>query len=240
MNKKDRYKILIRYMISEGLASSQKDLGAKIGYTNESAFSQVINGKAIEPKNFIDKLKSILPDINDKWLLTGEGEMLKTPGKEGKGKETEEASNLTVGKVIPLYDAEAAAGNGYEMDMSPARPIEMIQIGGFLRESEAALRVYGSSMIPHYPPGCIVALKPWVERFIEPGAVYVVETTTNRYLKRLMYNADKTALRCVSDNTIRHEDGSAKGELCYPEFEIPVEDVRRLFRVVGVIKRNII
>ena len=240
MNKKDRYKILIRYMISEGLASSQKDLGAKIGYTNESAFSQVINGKAIEPKNFIDKLKSILPDINDQWLLTGEGDMLKTPGKEGKGKETEEASNLTVGRVIPLYDAEAAAGNGYEMDMSPARPIEMIQIGGFLQESEAALRVYGSSMIPHYPPGCIVALKPWVERFIEPGAVYVVETTTNRYLKRLMYNADKTALRCLSDNTIRHEDGSAKGELCYPEFEIPVEDVRRLFRVVGVIKRNII
>lgn len=240
MNKKDRYKILIRYMISEGLASSQKDLGAKIGYTNESAFSQVINGKAIEPKNFIDKLKSILPDINDQWLLTGEGDMLKTPSKEGKGNDTTEEANLTVGKVIPLYDAEAAAGNGYEMDMSPARPIEMIQIGGFLRESEAALRVYGSSMIPHYPPGCIVALKPWVERFIEPGAVYVVETTTNRYLKRLMYNADKTALRCVSDNTIRHEDGSAKGELCYPEFEIPVEDVRRLFRVVGVIKRNII
>lgn len=25
-----------------------------------------------------------------------------------------------------------------------------------------------------------------------------------------------------------------------PEFEIPVEDIRRLFRVVGVIKRNII
>lgn len=187
-----------------------------------------------------NKIVNAFPEINEVWLLTGEGEMLKTPGKEGKGKETEEASNLTVGRVIPLYDAEAAAGNGYEMDMSPARPIEMIQIGGFLRESEAALRVYGSSMIPHYPPGCIVALKPWVERFIEPGAVYVVETTTNRYLKRLMYNADKTALRCVSDNTIRHEDGSAKGELCYPEFEIPVEDVRRLFRVVGVIKRNII
>lgn len=187
-----------------------------------------------------NKIVNAFPEINEVWLLTGEGEMLKTPGKEGKGSDTTEGANLTVGKVIPLYDAEAAAGNGYEMDMSPARPIEMIQIGGFLRESEAALRVYGSSMIPHYPPGCIVALKPWVERFIEPGAVYVVETSSNRYLKRLMYNADKTALRCVSDNTIRHEDGSAKGELCYPEFEIPVEDVRRLFRVVGVIKRNII
>lgn len=212
-----------------------------IGLERAQIIYDLINGKTKSISNkLIRSITNTYPQFNDQWLLTGEGEMLKTPGKEGKGKETEEASNLTVGKVIPLYDAEAAAGNGYEMDMSPARPIEMIQIGGFLRESEAALRVYGSSMIPHYPPGCIVALKPWVERFIEPGAVYVVETTTNRYLKRLMYNADKTALRCLSDNTIRHEDGSAKGELCYPEFEIPVEDVRRLFRVVGVIKRNII
>lgn len=206
---------------------------------DQSVFSRVKTGKLNFSSNNIEQIANYF-GVNTDWLLTGEGEMLKTPGKEGKGSDTTEGANLTVGKVIPLYDAEAAAGNGYEMDMSPARPIEMIQIGGFLRESEAALRVYGSSMIPHYPPGCIVALKPWVERFIEPGAVYVVETTTNRYLKRLMYNADKTALRCVSDNTIRHEDGSAKGELCYPEFEIPVEDVRRLFRVVGVIKRNII
>lgn len=214
------------------LSTFEKRSGLSNGY-----FNQVKKRPSTEK---IDKIKMAFDDLNIDWLLTGEGEMLKTPGKEGKGNDTTEEANLTVGKVIPLYDAEAAAGNGYEMDMSPARPIEMIQIGGFLRESEAALRVYGSSMIPHYPPGCIVALKPWVERFIEPGAVYVVETTTNRYLKRLMYNADKTALRCVSDNTIRHEDGSAKGELCYPEFEIPVEDVRRLFRVVGVIKRNII
>lgn len=206
---------------------------------DQSVFSRVKTGKLNFSSNNIEQIANYF-GVNIDWLLTGEGEMLKTPGKEGKGSDTTEGANLTVGKVIPLYDAEAAAGNGYEMDMSPARPIEMIQIGGFLRESEAALRVYGSSMIPHYPPGCIVALKPWVERFIEPGAVYVVETSSNRYLKRLMYNADKTALRCLSDNTIRHEDGSAKGELCYPEFEIPVEDVRRLFRVVGVIKRNII
>ena len=212
-----------------------KALGIKQGTLSNMYTARDGRGVSASVQYELNKL-----GVNIDWLLTGEGEMLKTPGKEGKGSDTTEGANLTVGKVIPLYDAEAAAGNGYEMDMSPARPIEMIQIGGFLRESEAALRVYGSSMIPHYPPGCIVALKPWVERFIEPGAVYVVETTSNRYLKRLMYNTDKTALRCLSDNTIRHEDGSAKGELCYPEFEIPVEDVRRLFRVVGVIKRNII
>ena len=227
-------KRLIEFLAYLGIGQTkfEENAGLSRGFVNTLKNNPTVKS--------LNKIAMAYPELNINWLQTGEGEMLKTPGKEGKGKETEEASNLTVGRVIPLYDAEAAAGNGYEMDMSPARPIEMIQIGGFLRESEAALRVYGSSMIPHYPPGCIVALKPWVERFIEPGAVYVVETSTNRYLKRLMYNADKTALRCVSDNTIRHEDGSAKGELCYPEFEIPVEDVRRLFRVVGVIKRNII
>lgn len=227
-----------QHIIDVGLARSFSQIAKTCGKTPQY-FTDLKAGKSQYSLSFLDILCEKYP-VNRDFVLTGEGEMLKTPGKEGKGNDTAEGANLTVGKVIPLYDAEAAAGNGYEMDMSPARPIEMIQIGGFLRESEAALRVYGSSMIPHYPPGCIVALKPWVERFIEPGAVYVVETTSNRYLKRLMYNADKTALRCVSDNTIRHEDGSAKGELCYPEFEIPVEDVRRLFRVVGVIKRNII
>lgn len=49
-----------------------------------------------------NKIVNAFPEINEVWLLTGEGEMLKTPGKEGKGKETEEASNLTVGRVIPL------------------------------------------------------------------------------------------------------------------------------------------
>ena len=227
-------KRLIEFLAYLGIGQTkfEENAGLSRGFVNTLKNNPTVKS--------LNKIAMAYPELNINWLQTGEGEMLKTPDKEGKGNDTTEGANLTVGKVIPLYDAEAAAGNGYEMDMSPARPIEMIQIGGFLRESEAALRIYGNSMIPHYPPGCIVALKPWVERFIEPGAVYVVETISNRYLKRLMYNADKTALRCVSDNTMRHEDGAAKGELCYPEFEIPVEDVRRLFRVVGVIKRNII
>ena len=30
-----------------------------------------------------------------------------------------------------------------------------------------------------------------------------------------------------------------KGEYIYPEFEIPVDEVRNLWQVVGVIKRNL-
>ena len=57
MNNIDRNKILIRYMIDSHIIESQKDLGRKLGYTNESSFSQVINGKVKTPKDFIFKLK---------------------------------------------------------------------------------------------------------------------------------------------------------------------------------------
>ena len=76
MNKLDRYKILIRQLINLGIVSSQKELGKKMGYNNPSAFSQVINGKAKEPKLFMQKLKHVFPNLNIDWLENGEGEMI--------------------------------------------------------------------------------------------------------------------------------------------------------------------
>lgn len=85
MNKIDRYKILVRHLISIGIATSQKDLGTKLGYNNESAFSQLINGKVVEPKNFTEKLKSLVPDLNLEWLEKGEGAMLISQDNNGGG-----------------------------------------------------------------------------------------------------------------------------------------------------------
>lgn len=78
MNKINRFKILITYIIQSGLAENQKDLGNKLGYSNESSFSQIINNKVNTPKNFINRIKSIVPQLNEDWLLYGEGDMLKT------------------------------------------------------------------------------------------------------------------------------------------------------------------
>lgn len=86
MNRIDRYKILVRYIVLNGLASSQKDLGRKMGYNNESAFSQIINEKVSCPKDFSQKLKAIVPDLNLDWLETGVGDMLgKTINQEIAG-----------------------------------------------------------------------------------------------------------------------------------------------------------
>ena len=79
MNKIDRYKILVRYIVSNGKALNQRDLGYKLGYTNESSFSQVINNKVPTPKDLTPKLKTIVPNLNADWLEHGKGEMLLSP-----------------------------------------------------------------------------------------------------------------------------------------------------------------
>lgn len=174
------------------------------------------------------------PQFSIAWLLSGEGEMLKDDDR------SEIAQEISSGKVIPYYDAEVAAGTEYGMEMTPTSPVGWIEIGGILKDSEFAMRVYGNSMVPNYPAGCVIGLRRYTEHFIEPGTVYVVETTENRFLKRLYYNKEKTSFRCMSDNHMKHESGPMEGEFFYPEFEIPFEDVRRLFRVTGVVKRNIL
>ena len=77
MDTIDRTKILVRHLILTGKISSQKDLGEKLGYTNESSFSQVINNKVPFPKKTVKNIKTLFPEINTNWLITGEGEMLK-------------------------------------------------------------------------------------------------------------------------------------------------------------------
>lgn len=185
-----------------------------------------------------DKLESILktfPDLNRDWLLYGEGEMLKSEAEE----QSTECSTKS-GKLIPFYDIEAAAGTHYEMNMDTARQSGMIEIGSVLHDSESAIRVYGNSMIPNYPAGCVIGLKLHTDSFIEPGRVYVVETRDNRYLKRLYYNDDKSCLHCLSDNQMKYEEGPRKGKLYYQDFEIPFDEIVRLHQVVGVVKRNIL
>mgnify|MGYP000018467320 FL=1 len=184
---------------------------------------------------YIDRIKEKFPELNISWLMTGDGEMLR------KSHNTEQDSDTTIssGKVIPYYDAEVAAGTNYAMEMAQTAPVGMIEIGGLLKDSEFAMRVYGNSMVPNYPAGCVIGLRQYNEHFIEPGTVYVIETEENRFLKRLYYSKDKKAFRCMSDNHMKHETGPMEGEYFYPEFEIPFEDVRRLLRVTGVVKRNI-
>lgn len=144
-------------------------------------------------------------------------------------------------KRIPFYDAEAVGGIT-ETEMTPIHaPSGTIDIGDLLDDSEAAIRIYGNSMIPNYPPGCVIGLVRNRDSFIEPGEVYVVETRTRRVIKRLFYKNDDPStniLVCYSDNIMKFEGGPRHGMFAYPPYEIDMNEVVNVFTVTGVIKRN--
>lgn len=218
---------LIEFIDYKGMSRRSFSLGIGASSSFVNSISKSIGTE------YIDRIKEKFPELNISWLLTGEGDML--IGSTNNGNDIA----ISSGKVIPYYDAEVAAGTNYEMEMAQTAPVGMIEIGGLLKDSEFAMRVYGNSMVPNYPAGCVIGLRQYNEHFIEPGTVYVIETEENRFLKRLYYSKDKKAFRCMSDNHMKHETGPMEGEYFYPEFEIPFEDVRRLLRVTGVVKRNI-
>ena len=219
---------------------TQAEIAAFLGCT-QGFISQVEKGISALSPEFISIILAN-PDW-DTSMFADDNETLKSEKKAPNGNPPQADNDMNIistGKVIPNYDAEVAAGTSYGMEMAPSRPAGLIEIGGLMKDSEFAIRVYGNSMTPNYPAGCVIGLKQYNEHFIEPGTVYVVETDENRYLKRLYYNKDKTHFRCISDNTMKYESGPMEGEYFYQEFEIPLKDVRRLLRVTGVIKRNIL
>ena len=221
---------IIHYLKESKITQSEfcKRVGLSSGYIGAMR-------KSFQPDT-INRIVIEFPNLDITWLLTGEGEML----KNGIAHETDNGTTIGSGRVIPYYDAEVAAGTEYGMEMTQTTPVGVIEIGGLLKDSEFAMRVYGNSMVPNYPAGCVIGLRQYNEHFIEPGTVYVIETEENRFLKRLYYSKNKKTFRCMSDNHMKHENGPMEGEYFYPEFEIPIQDVRRLLRVTGVIKRNVL
>lgn len=56
-------------------AENERELAEKLGYT-KSSFSQIVNGKVPLSERFVQKLASVDKNINEVWIMTGEGNML--------------------------------------------------------------------------------------------------------------------------------------------------------------------
>jgi phage repressor protein C with HTH and peptisase S24 domain len=209
------------------IALTKEEFADKLNYSRSHLY-KMLNGEfeisdetLAKAENLVDKTTNVSHGTNETKARS-----LKKPSKK---------------KTIPFFDAPATAGMS-ETDMSPIHaPAGTIDVGDLLHDSQAAIRIYGNSMMPNYPPGCVVGLVRCDSLFIEPGEVYVIETKTRRILKRLFYPGDKSnsdKFICISDNTMKFEGGARDGQLAYPAFEIPKKEIKGLFVVAGVIKRN--
>lgn len=182
-------------------------------------------------KSTFDRI-AISCDLNINWLLTGEGEMTIDTDKNSERRIV--GSPKEAGRLIPFYDAETTGG--YEGRVSSSTEEATlkgyIQAGGWFNGREtAAIRHVGDSMI-EYPNGCVLAVREVTERrLLVPGQNYVIETMEYRITKRVQRGSSPNTIALYSTNQEKYEDG----RLIYEPFEISLEDVRRIFSVLGYI-----
>lgn len=183
-------------------------------------------------KSTFDKI-AISCDLNIDWLLTGEGEMLNDSNVllEGNIEPSKPEYNS---RMIPFYDAETTGGyNGLvSSSTNDAQLMGYIHPGGWFDGREtAAIRHVGNSM-SEYPDGCVLAVREVTERrLLVPGRNYVVETSEYRVTKRIQRGSEPGFIALYSTNQEKYDDG----RLVYEPFEVALEDIRRIFSVLGYI-----
>jgi phage repressor protein C with HTH and peptisase S24 domain len=167
--------------------------------------------------------------INPEWWRTGKGDIIL--GNSTSVKDSDAARD----KLVPSYGAIAVGGTAIRADLAPvSEPEEWIYPGTIFKDADAVITVYGDSMWRDYPHMCkVVCREVKNRRLILWGQVYVIETTEYRVVKRVRRGEDKEAIRGESINTVK----DAAGKEIHEHLDIPMDDIVRLFLVIGKVDR---
>lgn len=203
----------------------------KIGVQTPQAIRDLISGKTRSlSEDMQSKILSYIPSLNAAWLFTGEGEML----NNSQPAIIDTALNKDNPRMIPFYDAETTGGHKGLVSSSN----ENSSLRGYIDAGDwfdgretAAIRHVGDSMI-EYPDGCILAVREVRERrLLIPGRNYVIETNEYRVTKRVQKGPTNEYLTLYSTNQEKYDDG----RLIHEPFDVYIEDIRRIFSILGYI-----
>lgn len=159
------------------------------------------------------------PDVNIKWLVTGEGRMM------SKSVSDESQHSKREIPIIPI----SAIGGALQLDSLSAMPYECeYEIPPMeAKDADIKIPVTGDSMAPEYPHMSMVyAKKIDCGSFIEWGRVYVLDTANGAVIKVLNDNSLNNTFVCTSLNS---------DQTRYAPFEVPKESVFGVYRVLSCI-----
>lgn len=139
---------VVKYLIYSKVALDKKDLSQKLGY-NVSSFSQIINGRVPISDRFIENLVNLAPTVNEDWLRTGNGEMLKVP------------ATLTV--FSPTAEERKDIGEGVDMSVIPAEVVEEIK-------AEVVEEIEKEIIVPIVPHEVALKADINIRKYIEDNA----------------------------------------------------------------------
>lgn len=215
-------------------------IGKSSGYVNAIR-------KSIQPET----MHSIImhyPDLNPGWLLTGEGEMLRTPdsqaqiisgdnniatmGAHNKVNVTRQTSEpkpqISYSSGRPYYNVGFLEGFD-QLTNDQTTPEYNIDFAPYNRADVVWCNITGDSMEPRISSGDIIAIRPihdWGV-FLEYGKIYAIVTTNDiRTVKKVRKGSDKDHLLLVPENLDK-----------YDEQEIQKTAIRHIFEVLGCIRK---
>lgn len=180
------------------------------------------------------RILAYFPEINPEWLITGNGPMLRSEIiKDTKSYEAKEIVRLQPNDVveeyerkgIPLIPVAAFAGIARGEVNVLEYECERYVIPMF-KEAEFMIQVKGSSMIPKYSSGDIVACKKLSLKdiFFQWNKVYVLDTDQGVLVKRIHRSSDPDFIKIVSENPQ------------YEPFDLHLSKIHAIAIVIGVVR----
>ncbi|MDR0438452.1 MAG: hypothetical protein LBH22_09185 [Bacteroidales bacterium] len=222
--------------IKEGLKITPFAFSKSINDTGGVKISKIINKKYGVSNKILDLVCEAHPEVNRSWLLTGEGNMLKSdPSKQPiQFFDPENAPHNK--RLIPLYDDVLTVGGTDTVALTEANraPAEWIDPGDWFKPATHAIRHYGESMV-EYPKGCILALKEVQDRrLVVPGQDYVIQTSEYRVTKKIQLGNSPEYIIAHSTNYERYDDHS----LIHQPFNIYWELITNIYEVLGYVVKK--
>lgn len=208
-------------------ANGKNTLFASLIGTNEANIRGYTK-KVIPKQDILERIVRSF-DIDSRWLLTGEGQMLKKKVQESPD---DIENNKLVGvhtdnprEGIPLIPVDAMAGALIGEQTVLEYECERYVVPAF-KGADFLIPVKGLSMYPHYNSGDIVACQrvPLGDLFFQWNKVYVIDTRQGALIKRIKPGSDKLHILIVSDNKE------------YDPFELPYTAINAVALVIGVIR----
>lgn len=192
------------------------------GITKQSFYQKTgmkrgfLDGDKLEtsiPDTFVATIIASFPELDLEWLLTGKGEMLKSPGV---------VISDSPGEGVPYYNLPVSAGHSTHEIIGSTKPDGYITNLPGADLAQAILPVTGMSMQPEIMPGALIGVRlvnNWES--LNTERIYMIITRDDRMIKRIEHdNEDPQVLWCVSPN--------------YQKFKIYKSEIIEIHRVCFV------
>jgi len=205
---------LIEFLSYKGL--SQKNFALQCGLSNGFVNNIV---QSIQPKT-LNRITMQFPDLNPAWLLTGEGDMIRTHEISQK--------KIDLPAGTPIYDIDSSEHNAH---MFVKENISGYISLPFISKTSAIITASGDSMKPIINSGDKIVVREIKHReYLYYGQIYFIITQEYRmikYIRKHPTNLDIVILRSENQN--------------YDDIELPRDQILRLFVIENIISiKNIV